>query len=57
MSEAAVLDDKAWSLLLALQADGRAPLKTLAEATGLSVAATAERLKRLQDGVSSFSVQ
>ena len=44
-----VLDAKAWRLLDALQADGRAPLKTLAAAAGLSVAATAERLKRLQE--------
>lgn len=43
------LDDKAWSLLLALQQDGRAPLKTLAAATGLSVPATVERLKRLME--------
>lgn len=43
------LDDKAWALLLALQADGRAPLKTLADAAGLSIPATAERLKRLKD--------
>ncbi|MBG6079737.1 Lrp/AsnC family transcriptional regulator [Rubrivivax gelatinosus] len=44
-----VIDDKAWKLLLALQRDGRAPLKVLAEAAGLSIPATAERLKRLQD--------
>lgn len=43
------LDDVAWRLLHALQADARAPLKALADAAGLSVAATAERLKRLQD--------
>ncbi|MGO4396063.1 Lrp/AsnC family transcriptional regulator [Variovorax sp. M-6] len=43
------LDEAAWRLLATLQADGRAPLKSLAESTGLSVAATAERLKRLQD--------
>jgi Lrp/AsnC family leucine-responsive transcriptional regulator len=43
------LDPKAWQLLNALQADGRAPLKALAAATGLSIAATAERLRRLQD--------
>lgn len=43
------LDAKAWALLNALQADGRAPLKTLAEAAGLSVPATVERLKRLKD--------
>jgi Lrp/AsnC family leucine-responsive transcriptional regulator len=49
MAETLQLDPKAWQLLLALQADGRASLKTLAEAAGLSVAATAERLKRLQD--------
>ncbi|WP_349743044.1 Lrp/AsnC family transcriptional regulator [Roseateles cavernae] len=43
------LDDKAWLLLQALQSDGRAPLKTLAAATGLSIPATAERLRRLQE--------
>lgn len=43
------LDNKAWLLLQALQADGRAPLKALADATGLSMPATAERLKRLQE--------
>lgn len=43
------LDDVAWRLLDALQVDGRAPLKSLAESAGLSVAATAERLKRLTD--------
>jgi Lrp/AsnC family leucine-responsive transcriptional regulator len=47
--EGAVLDDKAWRLLLALQADGRAPLKALAAAAGLSIPATAERLRRLQE--------
>ena len=45
----AVLDDKAWRLLLSLQRDGRASLKTLSKAAGLSVAATAERLKRLEE--------
>jgi len=43
------LDAAAWRLLRALQDDARAPLKSLAQATGLSVAATAERIKRLQD--------
>lgn len=43
------VDARSWALLQALQRDGRAPLKTLAEACGLSVAATAERLRRLQD--------
>lgn len=49
MTESIQFDEKAWKLLEALQSDGRAPLKTLAEAAGLSIAATAERLKRLQD--------
>jgi Lrp/AsnC family leucine-responsive transcriptional regulator len=43
------VDDKSWKLLDALQADARASLKTLAAAADLSIAATAERLKRLQD--------
>lgn len=43
------IDDKAWRLLAALQADGRAPLKSLAAATGLSMPATLERLRRLQE--------
>lgn len=43
------LDTKAWALLTVLQADGRAPLKTLAMAAGLSVPATVERLKRLKE--------
>ena len=38
------LDDKAWLLLQALQADARAPLKALADAAGLSLPATAERI-------------
>ncbi|GAA6121014.1 Lrp/AsnC family transcriptional regulator [Acidovorax sp. FG27] len=49
MTETPSLDEKAWKLLDALQADGRAPLKALAQAAGLSVAATAERLRRLQE--------
>ncbi|MEW6707553.1 MAG: Lrp/AsnC family transcriptional regulator [Pseudomonadota bacterium] len=49
MTETPPLDDKAWKLLLALQQDGRAPLKTLAAAAGLSLTATAERLKRLHE--------
>lgn len=43
------LDTKAWALLSALQEDGRAPLKTLALAAGLSIPATVERLKRLKE--------
>ena len=52
------LDAVGWRLLEALQADGRAPLKSLAASAGLSVAATAERLKRLQEAgvVRGFSV-
>jgi Lrp/AsnC family transcriptional regulator, leucine-responsive regulatory protein len=49
MTDSIQLDAKAWQLLLALQADGRAPLKTLALAAGLSVPATVERLKRMKD--------
>lgn len=49
MTETLQLDSKAWALLMALQKDGRAPLKTLALAAGLSVPATVERLKRLRD--------
>ncbi|KNY11213.1 AsnC family transcriptional regulator [Achromobacter piechaudii] len=53
------LDDIAWRLLRALQSDARAPLKALAQAAGLSVAATAERLKRLQEAgiVQRFAVE
>ena len=43
------LDDKAWRLIQALQEDGRQPLKSLAAAAGLSVPATAERVKRLEE--------
>ncbi len=43
------LDDKNWRLLIALQRDGRSALKALSVAAGLSIAATAERLKRLLD--------
>lgn len=53
------LDDVAWRILRTLQSDARAPLKTLAQAAGLSVAATAERIKRLQDAgtVQRFAVE
>ena len=43
------LDDKAWRLIEALQADGRQSLKSLAEVAGLSLPATAERLRRLEE--------
>ncbi|MEK8033455.1 Lrp/AsnC family transcriptional regulator [Ideonella sp. DXS29W] len=49
MADTFALDPKAWQLLLALQQDGRASLKTLAAAADLSVPATAERLKRLME--------
>jgi Lrp/AsnC family leucine-responsive transcriptional regulator len=48
-SESPILDDKAWRLLLSLQRDGRASLKTHSKAAGLSVAATAERVRRLEE--------
>jgi Lrp/AsnC family leucine-responsive transcriptional regulator len=43
------LDDKSWQLLLSVQRNGRATLKALAKDAGLSIAATAERLKRLAE--------
>lgn len=43
------LDYKAWRLIKALQTDGRQPLKALAQAANLSLPATAERLKRLEE--------
>lgn len=49
MTERLLIDDKSWRLLLALQRDGRAALKVLAAATGLSIPSTVERLRRLQE--------
>jgi len=43
------LDAAAWRLLDALQSDGRASLKTLAASAGMSIAATAERIRRLRE--------
>lgn len=43
------LDEKSWSILTALQADARASLKSLADAAGLSVPATAERIRKMED--------
>ncbi|MDD2924562.1 Lrp/AsnC family transcriptional regulator [Rhodoferax sp.] len=43
------IDEKSWRLLQAVQADGRQPLKALAQAANLSLPATAERLKRLEE--------
>jgi Lrp/AsnC family transcriptional regulator, leucine-responsive regulatory protein len=43
-----IVDEKSWRILAALQQDARASLKTLAEAAGLSLPATAERVKKLE---------
>lgn len=43
------MDEKSWRILDALQEDARASLKTLAEIAGLSVPATAERIKKMED--------
>ena len=43
------LDTKAWKILAAIQRDARMPLKVLAEEAGLSLPATSERLKRLEE--------
>src|SRR6478752_3926807 len=42
------VDEKSWRLLAALQQDARASLKTLAEVAGLSLPATAERIKKME---------
>ena len=43
------IDEKAWRLLAALQADARSPLKELAAAAGLSIPATAEHIRKLEE--------
>lgn len=43
------VDEKSWRILNALQEDARASLKTLAEIAGLSVPATAERIRKMED--------
>ena len=43
------IDGKAWALLQAIQQDGRLSLTELAARVGLSVPATSERLKRLEE--------
>ncbi len=43
------LDAKAWKILAAIQRDARMPLKLLADEAGLSLPATSERLKRLEE--------
>lgn len=43
------IDALSWRLLAAVQQDGRQSLRSLAEAVGLSVPATSERLKRLEE--------
>jgi Lrp/AsnC family leucine-responsive transcriptional regulator len=43
------VDDKSWQILATLQQDARASLKTLADAAGLSMPSTAERIKKLEE--------
>lgn len=43
------VDEKSWRILTALQEDARASLKTLAEFAGLSVPATAERIRKMEE--------
>ncbi|MCH8619427.1 Lrp/AsnC family transcriptional regulator [Undibacterium sp. TS12] len=43
------IDTKSWKILAALQRDARISLKALAEETGLSMPATSERLKKLEE--------
>ena len=43
------IDGKAWALLQAIQQDGRLSLPELAARVGISVPATSERLKRLEE--------
>lgn len=46
--EMAALDDTDWRLIELLRADGRAPLRTLAEVLGLTEAAVRSRLRALE---------
>ncbi|NKI67959.1 winged helix-turn-helix transcriptional regulator [Collimonas pratensis] len=43
------IDAKGWKILAAIQSDGRISLKALADHCGLSLPATSERLKRLEE--------
>jgi len=43
-------DNLAWSILKELQSDARISLKALASRIGLSLPATSERVKRLEEG-------
>ncbi|HYD63816.1 MAG TPA: Lrp/AsnC family transcriptional regulator [Noviherbaspirillum sp.] len=43
------VDEKSWRILAALQEDARASLKTLSEIAGLSVPATAERIRKMEE--------
>ena len=43
------MDEKSWAILAALQEDARASLKTLAEIASLSMPATAERIKKMEE--------
>lgn len=53
------IDEKAWKLLAELQRDARQPLKNLAQSVGLSLAATSERIKRLEEQgvISAYQAQ
>lgn len=42
------VDEKSWRILSALQEDARASLKALAQIAGLSLPATAERIKKME---------
>lgn len=43
------VDEKSWRILTALQEDARASLKTLADIAGLSVPATADRIRKMEE--------
>lgn len=43
-----MVDEKAWRILSALQQDARVSLTTLAEIAGLSLPATAERVRKME---------
>lgn len=52
-----MIDPISWKILDAIQQDGRMSLKTLAHTIGLSLPATSERLKRLEEAgiISGYS--
>lgn len=53
------IDDLSWKILQSVQRDGRISLKALAGEVGLSVPATSERLKRLEEAgvIQSYRAQ